>query len=169
MAPSRRYAIALSLTAVKKFLDETPHHYSARRGRRYYRRRCDHALAREAGCTAVEGKDELVVSGRALDRGTAETFCYRDEAGEKLRFVLARGTDGKVRSVMDACSPCYSYHKGFAYSDGYLICRLCGNRYPINHILQGKASCVPIAIPSTEDDGSVKRRTADLKKMEWLF
>jgi len=121
------------------------------------------------GCTEVEGKDTLVISGRVLDKGTARTFCYRDEAGKNLRFVLARGTDGKVRSVMDACSQCYTYHKGFAYSDGYLICRLCGNRYPIDHILTGKASCVPITLPSTEADGKVIIHTADLKKDRWLF
>ena len=121
------------------------------------------------GCTALEGKDELVISGRLLDRGTAKTFCYRDEAGKKLRFVLARGTDGKIRSVMDACSQCYTYHKGFTYSDGYLICRFCGNRYPIDHLLQGKASCVPIALPSKEADGRVTIRTADLHNLGWLF
>ncbi len=121
------------------------------------------------GCTSVDGKDALVISGRVLDKGVAKTFCYRDDAGKNLRFVLARGTDGKVRSIMDACSQCYAYHKGFAYSDGYLICRQCGNRYAINHILAGKASCVPIAVPSNETDGKVTIRTADLKKMEWLF
>jgi uncharacterized membrane protein len=121
------------------------------------------------GCTAVDGKDALLISGVLLDKGTAKTFCYRDEAGKNLRFVLARGSDGKVRSVMDACSQCYSYHKGFTYSDGYLICRLCGNRYPIDHILTGKASCVPVAVPSTETAGEVTIRTADLKKNRWLF
>ncbi len=121
------------------------------------------------GCTCIEGKDELVISGRLIDRGTAKTFCYRDEAGKNLRFVLARGSDGKVRSVMDACSQCYIYHKGFAYSDGYLICRQCGNRYPIDHMLSGKASCLPIALPSNEANGKVIIRTADLKKNGWLF
>jgi uncharacterized membrane protein len=121
------------------------------------------------GCTSVDGKDALVIAGHLLDRGTAKTFCYRDDAGKNLRFVLARGTDGKVRSVMDACAQCYTFHKGFTYSDGYLICRLCGNRYPINHILSGKASCVPVAVPSNEADGQVTIRTADLKKMRWLF
>jgi uncharacterized membrane protein len=121
------------------------------------------------GCTSVDGKDALVISGRLLDKGTAKTFCYRDEAGKNLRFVLARGTDGKVRSVMDACSQCFTYHKGFTYSDGYLICRLCGNRYPVNHILTGKASCVPVAVPSNEADGKVTIQTADLKKNGWLF
>ncbi len=121
------------------------------------------------GCTSVEGKDQLVISGHLLDKGTAKTFCYRDDAGKKLRFVLARGTDGKVRSVMDACSQCYTYHKGFSYSDGYLICRLCGNRYPVNHILTGKASCLPMAVPSQETDGKITILTADLKKLRWLF
>jgi uncharacterized membrane protein len=121
------------------------------------------------GCTSVDGKDALSISGQLLDKGTAKTFCYRDEAGKNLRFVLARGTDGKVRSVMDACSQCYTYHKGFTYSDGYLICRLCGNRYPVNHILTGRASCLPVAVSSNERDGKVTIRTADLKKLEWLF
>jgi uncharacterized membrane protein len=121
------------------------------------------------GCTSVAGKDALVISGHLLDNGNAKTFCYRDDAGKTLRFVLARGTDGKNRSVMDTCSQCYAFHKGFTYSHGYLICRLCGNRYPVNHILTGKASCLPVAVPSNEADGKVTIRTADLKKMEWLF
>ena len=121
------------------------------------------------GCTSVTGGDELVIAGHLLDKGTAKTFCYRDEAGKNLRFVLARGSDGKVRSVMDACQQCYSYHKGFAYEDGYLVCRLCGNRYPIDDILKGKASCVPVAIPNTEAGDRITIRTADLKKNGWLF
>jgi uncharacterized membrane protein len=121
------------------------------------------------GCTAVGGKDSLEISGHSLDKGSAKVFCYRDEAGRNLRFVLARGTDGKVRSVMDACAQCYNFHKGFKFSDGWLICRLCGNRYPINHILTGKASCVPVAVPSTETNGRVTIQTADLSKFGWLF
>jgi len=120
-------------------------------------------------CTSVAGKDELVIAGHLLDRGTAKTFCYRDEAGKQLRFVLARGTDGKVRSVMDACSQCYCYHKGFAYSNGYLICRQCGNRYKVDEVLTGKASCLPVALPNKEAGGKIVVRTADLKKNGYLF
>ena len=123
----------------------------------------------QPGCTSVSGKTELVIAGKTLKIGQPGTFCYRDGAGRQLRFVLARGGDGKVRSVMDACAQCYNFHKGFTYSDGYLICRLCGNRYPINHMTTGKASCVPVALPSTESDGRVTIRTADLTKRAWLF
>ena len=121
------------------------------------------------GCTAVDGKDALVISGRSLHSGSAKIFCYRDEAGQKLRFILARGSDGKVRSVMDACAQCYNFHKGFNVSNGFLICRLCGNRYPINHILTGKASCVPVALPNRESNGAITIKTADLSKSRWLF
>jgi uncharacterized membrane protein len=120
-------------------------------------------------CTAVTGKDSLTILGSSLDTGTAKIFCYRDDAGRNLRFVLARGTDGKVRSVMDACQQCYKFHKGYSYSDGFLICRLCGNRYAVNHITEGKASCVPVAVPSTESDGKITLRTADIRKLGWLF
>ncbi|HVN30026.1 MAG TPA: Fe-S-containing protein [Candidatus Binataceae bacterium] len=123
----------------------------------------------QPGCTSVAGKDELVISGRLIDKGSAHFFCYRDDAGKQLRFVLARGSDGTMHSVMDACSQCYANHKGFECSGGYLICRQCGNRYPIDHMMNGKASCVPIALPEREAGGKVTIRTADLKKMEWLF
>ncbi|HXN86516.1 MAG TPA: Fe-S-containing protein [Candidatus Binataceae bacterium] len=123
----------------------------------------------QPGCTSVTGKNELVISGKTLKAGHPGIFCYRDDAGRQLRFVLARGDDGKVRSVMDACAQCYNFHKGFTYSDGYLICRLCGNRYPIDHMTSGKASCVPVALPSTENNGRIIIRTADLTKRAWLF
>jgi uncharacterized membrane protein len=121
------------------------------------------------GCTSVSGKDELVISGHALKAGRPAMFCYRDDAGRELRFLLARGDDGKVRSVMDACAQCYKFHKGFTYSNGYLICRLCGNRYPVNHMTMGKASCVPVVLPSTESHGKITVRTADLTQRAWLF
>jgi uncharacterized membrane protein len=121
------------------------------------------------GCTSISGGDELVIAGHLLDKGTAKTFCYRDQAGKNLRFVLARGTDGKVRSVMDACAQCYPYHKGFTYSNGYLICRQCGNRYKVDNVLSGEASCVPVALPSREGGGKIIVRTADLKKNGYLF
>jgi uncharacterized membrane protein len=121
------------------------------------------------GCTPVHGEHALTISSQSLRAGGAGFFCYRDEAGRRLRFVLARGNDGKLRSVMDACKQCYTYHKGFSISDGFLVCRLCGNRYPINHMLEGKASCVPVALPAYENGGTITIRPADVKKFAWLF
>ncbi len=117
-------------------------------------------------CETISGSDELTLDSSRI--GKPAFYCYED-AGRRLRFILARGSDGKVRSVMDACGQCYPFHKGFAANKDELICRLCGNRYPVNHMRKGKASCVPVAVPSHEEGGRVTIRSADLKKFRWLF
>jgi uncharacterized membrane protein len=120
-------------------------------------------------CTFIAGRDLLTVSLDQLGRGEARTFCYRDDAGSKIRFVLARGADGRVRSVFDACRQCYVYHKGYAVSGGDLVCRVCGNRYPIDRMTSGKASCVPVPLAHREESGAVRIKTADLKAGRGLF
>lgn len=122
-----------------------------------------------ARCTSVTGADELSVGLKRLLRGQAQTFCYTDDAGRKIRFLLARGADGKVRSVFDACRQCYVYHKGYAVSGGDLVCRVCGNRYPIERMLNGKASCVPVRLPHRAEDDTVKIRVADMLAGRPLF
>src|SRR5215472_6318105 len=93
-------------------------------------------------CTLLNGATTLTIKLAALAPGTVRAFCYRDQADQKLRFLLASDSSGRVHTVFDACGQCYKFHKGYSYSGRYLICRLCGNRYPITQIKTGKASCV---------------------------
>jgi uncharacterized membrane protein len=125
--------------------------------------------ARTPVCDAVSGVGTVNVDVSRLARGMARTFCYLDDAGRELRFVLARGADGKLRSVFDACRQCFSYHRGFALADGHLVCRVCGNRYPIERVHEGKASCVPVNLPHQEQAGTVRIKTADLASGHSLF
>jgi len=104
-----------------------------------------------------------------LADGEAHRFCYRDRAGERLRFLLARGNDGKVRAVFDACRQCYKFGQGYDVSHGMLICRLCGNRYPIDHMTKGEASCVPVSLPHHEDASRVEIKVSDVKSGAALF
>jgi uncharacterized membrane protein len=120
-------------------------------------------------CTTVAGTGVLNVDVSALARGSARMFCYNDDAGKKLRFVLARGTDGKVRSVFDACRQCFTFHRGYQVASGELICRVCGNHYRIDRMTEGKASCVPASLPHEDASGAVKIRTADLRTGAALF
>jgi uncharacterized membrane protein len=114
-------------------------------------------------CTEVTGGADVAINAFALRPGTAHLFCYTDAAGERLRFVLSRGNDGKVRSVFDACRQCFAFHKGYRVVGGELICRVCGNHYPIDRMAEGKASCVPVSLPHEDDSGVVHIKTADLK------
>jgi uncharacterized membrane protein len=112
--------------------------------------------------TMVTGRDVLSIDLATLAPGSGRKYAYADDAGHKLRFLLARGQDGQVRSVFDVCRECYSYHKGYAISGNELICRVCGNRYPIDRMTTGKASCVPVALAHREDRGTAKIRVADV-------
>jgi uncharacterized membrane protein len=120
-------------------------------------------------CTMVSGGGDVAVNVSALGRGSARLFCYTDDAGKRLRFLLARGDDGKVRSVFDACRQCFAFHRGYRVVGGELICRVCGNHYRIDHMAEGKASCVPASLPHEDDSGIVHIKTADLKAGHALF
>ncbi len=122
-----------------------------------------------SNCTTVTGTDEVAVNVSAMRPGSARLFCYTDDAGKRLRFVLARGHDGKVRSVFDACRQCFAFHRGYRLVGGELICRECGNHYSIDRMTEGKASCVPVSLPHEDDSGIVHIKTADLKAGHGLF
>ncbi len=120
-------------------------------------------------CTPVTGSDDVAINVSALRPGSARLFCYTDNAGERLRFVLARGNDGRVSSVFDACRQCFAFHRGYRIAGGELICRVCGNHYPIDRMTEGKASCVPVSLRHEDDSGIVHIKTADLKAGGALF
>jgi uncharacterized membrane protein len=120
-------------------------------------------------CTTVSGGGAVAINVSALRPGSARLFCYTDDAGKRLRFVLARGDDGKVRSVFDACRQCFTFHRGYRVVGNELICRVCGNHYRIDHMTEGKASCVPASLPHEDDSGIVHIKTADLAAGHALF
>ena len=120
-------------------------------------------------CTLLNGAATLTIKLGDQAPGTVRAFCYRDPTGQRLQFLLARDSNGKVQTVFDACGQCYKFHKGYSYSGGYLICRLCGNRYPIPEMNTGKASCVPVALSSKTEHGEARIKVADIKAGKWLF
>jgi uncharacterized membrane protein len=120
-------------------------------------------------CSPVEGTDVVTASLDGLRPGTAQFFCYRDRAGHEVRFVLARASDGTVRSVFDACRQCYRFHKGYTVADGFVICRLCGNRYRLDQMQAGMASCRPVPLEYNQHGNKVEVRVAALEKGQELF
>jgi uncharacterized membrane protein len=120
-------------------------------------------------CTPLRGAGAITIELSQLARGHAKLFCYH-VAGEKIRFILARGSDGAVHSVFDACRQCYSYRKGYHLNpNGNLVCRLCGNRYSVDHMMAGKASCVPVALHHEVVGSTVRISVADMRAGRGLF
>jgi len=120
-------------------------------------------------CTPVSGIEQISIPLGQVGRGVSSFFCHRDEGGKRLRFILARDEEGNVHSVLDACRQCSSYHKGYASSDGDLVCRLCGNRYQLSAMEKGRASCVPVELPNRQHNGIVEIQVSDLKRGRALF
>ncbi len=121
-------------------------------------------------CTPVGAARTIALEISRITRGQAKLFCYGDETGQKIRFILARGNDGAIHTVFDACRQCYGFHKGYRLTrNGSLICRLCGNRYTVDHMMAGKASCAPVALPHQRSGSTIRISAADLRSGRGLF
>jgi uncharacterized membrane protein len=119
--------------------------------------------------TQVGGDGVVAIETYHLKPGSVEFYSYRDRAGKQLRFLLARDSAGALHAAMDACQRCYAYHKGYLTSDGYLVCKLCGNRYKLAEMPKGLASCVPVKLPFKTDGQAAKIDTAELEHNRQMF
>jgi uncharacterized membrane protein len=117
----------------------------------------------------VAGDGVVSIPTNALKPGSVEFYSYHDRAGAELRFLLARDPDAQLHAAMDACQRCYTYHQGYLTADGYLVCKLCGNRYKLAAMSKGLASCVPIKLPFKTDGRTAKIDTAELEHNRRLF
>jgi uncharacterized membrane protein len=124
---------------------------------------------RGPGFISVSGGDSVIIPIGALGRGQVRFYSYRDRAGEELRFILGRDSSGEIHAAMDACQRCYTYHKGYASSHGYLVCKWCGNRYKLEAMRSGLASCVPAKLPIQVNRQRVNIKSADLEHERGLF
>jgi uncharacterized membrane protein len=97
----------------------------------------------------VSGEDgEVRIERTAISEGAPAYFSYsmRDK---RVDFFVLRLRDGSVEAYIDACRKCYTRKRGFGALDGWIICRLCGERYPVEN-LKGVGSCYPIPLDVSE-------------------
>jgi uncharacterized membrane protein len=119
--------------------------------------------------TTVSGNPSITIKTNDLQPGKVRFFAYRDQAGGQIRFLLARDATGRIKAAFDACQRCYIYHKGYVSSGGDLLCRFCGNRYKLEGMESGLASCVPINLPFEMTGQAVNIKPADLERERGLF
>ena len=127
------------------------------------------AVARGPQFTTVVANPLITIGTTDLRPGEVKFFAYRDDAGKRLRFLLARDASGKIVGAADACQNCYRYGKGYSSSRGELICRYCGNRYRLSALEKGVASCVPVKLPFRMRGRTAEVNPADLERSRGLF
>jgi uncharacterized membrane protein len=127
------------------------------------------AMARKSQFTPVSANPSISIETNDLRPGDVRFFTYRDRAGAQIRFLLARDATGRLKATLDACQRCYMYHKGYVSSRGGLLCRFCGNRYKLEAMESGLASCVPVKPPFQVTGHTVNIKPADLERERGLF
>jgi uncharacterized membrane protein len=127
------------------------------------------AMARGPQFTPVSANPSISIETKDLRPGNVRFFAYRDQAGDQIRFLLARDATGRIKAAFDACQRCYMYHQGYASSRGDLLCRFCGNRYKLEAMESGLASCIPKNLPFQMTGQTVNIKSADLERERALF
>ncbi len=126
-------------------------------------------IARAPEFTPVSANPSISIETDNLRWGDVRFFTYRDRAGDQIRLLLARDSTGRIKGAIDACQRCYMYHKGYVSSGGDLVCRYCGNRYKLEAVESGLASCVPVKLPFQMTGHTVNIKPADLERERGLF
>lgn len=57
--------------------------------------------------------------------------------------------NGEVQAYFDACRKCYPHKMGFRFSDGFMVCKYCSERYATDKLKEGIGSCYPIHLNGT--------------------
>ena len=127
------------------------------------------AMASGPQFTSVGANQTVSIQISDLSPGEVRFFKYGNRADDQIRFLLARDGTGRIKAAIDACEHCYMYHQGYVSSRGSLICRFCGNRYRLEAMESGLASCVPLKLPFQMTGHTVTIKSADLDRARRMF
>jgi len=97
------------------------------------------SLTLMAGCTSNTHK-QLEPQGSVVQIPLAElqplqaSFYKITLDGTEIRFFAVKGSDGRVRTALDACDVCYKERKGYQQQGDVMLCRNCNLTFPIDRI-----------------------------------
>lgn len=85
--------------------------------------------------------------------------------GKDIRFFAVKGSDGQVRTALDACDVCYRERKGYEQREGVMLCRNCNLTFPIDRIGPSSVGgCNPHFLPSQTTADQVVIAVDELRK-----
>jgi len=102
---------------------------------------------------------------------TQKASYYRVQLdGREIRFFAVKGSDGKVRTALDACDACYREKKGYEQKGTTMICRNCGMAFPVDRIGPSSVGgCNPHHLPSRVEGDKLVIAVDELRKGARFF
>jgi len=64
---------------------------------------------------------------------------------KKISFFLVK-VNGGIQAYFNACRECYSKKAGFRFEDGFIKCKSCSERWPLESLQDGIGNCYPIPL-----------------------
>jgi len=104
---------------------------------------------------------EVTYPVEQFNDGHAQYFDYTSTDGREIRYFIIKSSDGKIRSVFDACRSCVP-SKGYVHVGNDMVCRNCDGPFPINRLGEIVGECGPIPLSSRVENGMVKIAVNDL-------
>ena len=106
-----------------------------------------------------------------LDDGQAKFFNVEMPSGKTVYFFAVKDQNGIYRAAANACQVCYGQRRGFYQEGDEIVCRNCGNRYPLEKIATEKGGCNPGPInPDLKiEEGKINITRAELEGISDLF
>ncbi len=112
---------------------------------------CSLATFMATGCTQKPRYPAPAVAGAHVAMALGDLpidapVFYSHPVGRKhVDFFVIRH-EKAVLSFLDACVNCYRNKMGYAYHNGFVICRACDTKYSIYKLDKGLGGCYPIQI-----------------------
>lgn len=102
---------------------------------------------------------------------TQKASYYRVQLdGREIRFFAVKGSDGRVRTALDACDACYREKKGYEQKGTTMICRNCGMAFPVDRIGPSSVGgCNPHHLPSRIEGDKLVIAVDELRKGARFF
>lgn len=121
------------------------------------------------GSTSSEPDDKVKIPTSTVTT-TAKWYTY-DSDNLRVRYFLAKGTDGKIHLGTDACDVCYKNKKGYRQDGAVMTCNNCGQTFAINSLGTQNTSggCWPSYIPMKIDGDYVTIERSDLDAKRFMF
>ncbi|MGL4721926.1 MAG: Fe-S-containing protein [Desulfovibrionaceae bacterium] len=85
-----------------------------------------------------------------------------------VRFFVVKDVDS-YRAVLDACTTCYTFNKGYNYVAPFFECRHCGMEFHWKRVGVSKGNCNPIKIGSLQEGLFLLVSKEDLENSTHFF
>jgi len=87
--------------------------------------------------------NQVTIAANDLDQNSVNHYNTQLPSGKTIYYFVVKDKNGIFRAAANACQVCFDARLGFYQQDDFMVCKACGNKYPLEKIATEKGSCNP--------------------------